>query len=61
MLFAIAGLSSQNPSIITIADAVFGFDPPIDPYALARAFQLDPYVVNSSSVVKALQAKFGAN
>ncbi|KAK9206159.1 hypothetical protein WN943_016432 [Citrus x changshan-huyou] len=46
---------SQNPGVITIADVVFGSDPPIDPYALARAFQLDPYVV------KALQAKFGAN
>ncbi|KAH9728229.1 Germin-like protein subfamily 1 member 20 [Citrus sinensis] len=45
----------QNPGVITIADVVFGSDPPIDPYALARAFQLDPYVV------KALQAKFGAN
>ncbi|ESR56546.1 hypothetical protein CICLE_v10024211mg [Citrus x clementina] len=44
-----------NPGVITIADVVFGSDPPIDPYALARAFQLDPYVV------KALQAKFGAN
>ncbi|GAY31836.1 hypothetical protein CUMW_280690 [Citrus unshiu] len=48
-------ISNQNPGVITIADVVFGSDPPIDPYALARAFQLDPYVV------KALQAKFGAN
>ncbi|KAJ4721146.1 Germin-like protein 1 [Melia azedarach] len=52
---AIAALSSQNPGVITIANAVFGADPPIDPYALGRAFQLDPYVV------KALQAKFGSN
>ena len=50
MLFPIAALSNQNPAVITITDAVFGSDPPIDPYALARTFQLDPYVV------KALQA-----
>ncbi|XP_031277733.1 germin-like protein subfamily 1 member 16 [Pistacia vera] len=50
---AFAGLSSQNPGVITIANAVFGSDPPIIPDFLARAFQLD---VN---VVKYLQSKFG--
>ncbi|KAJ0078497.1 hypothetical protein Patl1_23059 [Pistacia atlantica] len=50
---AFAGLSSQNPGVITIANAVFGSDPPINPDFLARAFQLD---VN---VVKYLQSKFG--
>lgn len=48
-------MSSQYPGVITIADAVLGSDPPTVPYALAMAFQLDPYVV------KALQAKFDAN
>ena len=57
MLFPIATLSSQNLGVITIADAVFGSDPPIDPYALPGAFQPE----SSPNVVKALQAKFGAN
>ncbi|KAG8649823.1 germin-like protein subfamily 1 member 13 [Manihot esculenta] len=38
---AFAGLSSQNPGVITIADAIFGPDPPINPDVLAKAFQLD--------------------
>ncbi|OAY44204.1 germin-like protein subfamily 1 member 17 [Manihot esculenta] len=38
---AFAGLSSQNPGLITIADAIFGPDPPINPDVLAKAFQLD--------------------
>ncbi|XP_031259169.1 germin-like protein subfamily 1 member 13 [Pistacia vera] len=49
---AFAGLSSQNPGVITIANAVFGSNPPINPDFLARAFMLD---VN---VVKNLQKKF---
>ena len=49
---AFSGLSSQNPGVITIAKAVFGSDPPINPDFLARAFQLD------QNVVKSLQAKF---
>ncbi|KAL5837591.1 hypothetical protein ACOSQ3_014760 [Xanthoceras sorbifolium] len=49
---AFAGLSSQNPGVITIANAVFGSDPAINPDVLARAFQLDQKVVES------LQAKF---
>ncbi|KAK0601000.1 hypothetical protein LWI29_020387 [Acer saccharum] len=48
----LCGLSSQNPGVITIANAVFGSDPPINPDFLARAFQLD------QKVVKSLQAKF---
>ena len=43
---AIAGLSSQNPGVITIANAVFGSDPPINPDVLTRAFQLDKKVVS---------------
>lgn len=55
---AFAGLSSQNAGVITdqnhkVTNAVFGSNPPIDPQVLARAFQLDAYIV------KELQAKFG--
>ncbi|XP_048235990.1 germin-like protein subfamily 1 member 16 [Ricinus communis] len=42
---AFAGLSSQNPGVITIANAVFGPNPPINPAVLAKAFQLDKNVV----------------
>ncbi|KAL4642360.1 hypothetical protein ACB092_02G011100 [Castanea dentata] len=42
---AFAGLSSQNPGLITIANAVFGSNPPINPDVLAKAFQLDKNVV----------------
>ncbi|CAL9031778.1 unnamed protein product, partial [Prunus brigantina] len=38
---AVAGLSSQNPGVITIANAVFGSNPPINPDVLAKAFQID--------------------
>ncbi|KAL1313212.1 hypothetical protein HN51_039797 [Arachis hypogaea] len=44
--FAIAGLSSQNPGVITIANAVFGSTPPISPEILAKAFQVDNNVIN---------------
>ncbi|XP_052191237.1 germin-like protein subfamily 1 member 11 [Diospyros lotus] len=43
---AIAGLSSQNPGVITIANAVFGSNPKINPNVLAKAFQLDKKVVD---------------
>ncbi|XP_044512160.1 germin-like protein subfamily 1 member 13 [Mangifera indica] len=49
---AFSGLSSQNPGVITIANTVFGSNPPINPDFLAEAFQLD---VN---VVKDLETKF---
>ncbi|CAN6926766.1 unnamed protein product [Brassica oleracea] len=42
---AFAGLGSQNPGTITIADAVFGSTPLIMPEILAKAFQLDVNVV----------------
>ena len=42
---AIAGLSSQNPGVITIANAVFGSKPNISPDILAKAFQVDKNVV----------------
>ncbi|KAM3377817.1 germin-like protein subfamily 1 member 17 [Capsicum galapagoense] len=43
---AFAGLSSQNPGVITIANAVFGSDPPINDNLLAKAFQVDKKVVD---------------
>ncbi|KAL8477314.1 hypothetical protein ACS0TY_029567 [Phlomoides rotata] len=43
---AFAGLSSQNPGVITIANAVFGSDPPINPDVLTRAFQVEKNVVD---------------
>ncbi|KAM3700564.1 hypothetical protein ACJW30_05G107500 [Castanea mollissima] len=42
---AFAGLSSQNPRLITIANAVFGSKPSINPDVLMKAFQLDKGVV----------------
>ncbi|XVE62669.1 hypothetical protein DITRI_Ditri06bG0137900 [Diplodiscus trichospermus] len=49
---AFAGLSSQNPGVITIAKAVFGSDAAINPDVLAKAFQLDKNIVNQ------LQSRF---
>ncbi|KAF2289903.1 hypothetical protein GH714_039088 [Hevea brasiliensis] len=50
---AIASLNSQNPGVITEANATFGSNPPINPDVLAKAFQL------GKKVVKDLQVKFG--
>ncbi|GLT25519.1 hypothetical protein SLA2020_006410 [Shorea laevis] len=49
---AFAGLSSQNPGVIAIANTVFGSDPPINPDALTKAFMLD------KNAVQYLQSKF---
>ena len=49
---AFAGLSSQNPGLITIAKAVFGSNLPISDDVLAKAFQLDKKTVDW------IQAKF---
>ncbi|KAK1325651.1 putative germin-like protein 2-1 [Acorus calamus] len=43
---AIAGLSSQNPGVITVANAVFGSNPKIDESVLAKAFQVDKKVID---------------
>ncbi|KAJ3670260.1 hypothetical protein LUZ60_010584 [Juncus effusus] len=43
---AIAGLSSQNPSLITVANAVFGTNLSISDDVLAKAFQLDKKTVD---------------
>ncbi|KAF8408750.1 hypothetical protein HHK36_004818 [Tetracentron sinense] len=45
-------LSSQNPGVITVANAVFGSNPSIVDDILAKAFQVDKNVVDS------LQSKF---
>ncbi|KAH7836540.1 hypothetical protein Vadar_002711 [Vaccinium darrowii] len=42
---ALASLSSQNPGVITIANAVFGSKPAIPSDVLAKAFQVDENVV----------------
>ncbi|XP_068654087.1 germin-like protein 8-2 isoform X2 [Aristolochia californica] len=49
---AIAALSSQNPGVITIADAVFGSNPKISADILARAFQVD------KKIIDLIQSKF---
>ncbi|KAB1207180.1 Germin-like protein subfamily 1 member 14 [Morella rubra] len=43
---AFAGFSSQNLRVITIADAVFGSNPPINFDVLTKAFQVDKNVIN---------------
>lgn len=43
---AIAALSSQNPGVITVANAVFGSKPPISPDVLAKAFQVDKKTID---------------
>ncbi|KAL2937728.1 Germin-like protein [Bienertia sinuspersici] len=50
--FGISGLSSQNPGVITIANAVFGSQPPISVDVLSKAFQID------DNLVKYLQNQF---
>ncbi|KAK7376333.1 hypothetical protein VNO78_34799 [Psophocarpus tetragonolobus] len=43
---AIGALSSQNPGVITIANAVFGSKPPISDEVLAKAFQVDKKIID---------------
>ncbi|KAJ1427516.1 RmlC-like cupin domain superfamily [Sesbania bispinosa] len=43
---AIAGLSSQNPGVITIANALFKVSPPISPEVLTKAFQVEKSVID---------------
>ncbi|KAL8128738.1 hypothetical protein V2J09_017893 [Rumex salicifolius] len=51
---AFASLSSQNPGVVTIANAVFGSQPPISLDVLAKSFQVDP------SIIKILQSQFAS-
>ncbi|CAO2841590.1 unnamed protein product [Amaranthus hypochondriacus] len=53
--FGISGLSSQNPGVITIANAVFGSQPPISVDVLAKGFDIEP------NLVKYLQGRFGSS
>ncbi|KAJ9551247.1 hypothetical protein OSB04_015292 [Centaurea solstitialis] len=50
--FGISTLSSQNPGIVTIANAVFGSKPDISTDILAKAFQ------TSTGMISNLQTKF---
>ncbi|PUZ75476.1 hypothetical protein GQ55_1G172700 [Panicum hallii var. hallii] len=43
---ALAALSSQNPGVITVANAVFGSKPSITDDILAKAFQVDKMIVD---------------
>lgn len=43
---AIAALGSQNPGVITVANAVFGSKPPISRDVLAKAFQADKKTID---------------
>ncbi|TVT98961.1 hypothetical protein EJB05_55697, partial [Eragrostis curvula] len=43
---ALAALSSQNPGVITVANAVFGSEPSISDDVLAKAFQVDKNTIN---------------
>ncbi|KAL6888620.1 hypothetical protein ACP4OV_009646 [Aristida adscensionis] len=49
---AIAGLSSQNPGVITVANTVFGSEPSISDDILAKAFQVD------KNTIGRIQAQF---
>jgi len=51
---ALSGLSSQNPGVVTVANAVFGSNPAISDDVLAKAFMLD------KNTIDWLQAKFSA-
>jgi len=52
---AFVGFGSQNPGTITIANAVFGSDPKINPDVLAKAFQVE------KNIIDYLQAQFWTN
>ncbi|KAK9267155.1 hypothetical protein L1049_009575 [Liquidambar formosana] len=43
---SVSALSSQNPGVITVANAVFGSNPPIASDVLSKAFQIDKNVVD---------------
>jgi quercetin dioxygenase-like cupin family protein len=49
---ALAALSSQNPGVITVANAVFGSEPSISDEVLAKAFQVDKNTIHQ------IQAQF---
>ncbi|CAH9110877.1 unnamed protein product [Cuscuta europaea] len=49
---SLSGLSSQNPGVITIGNAVFGSNSPIDSDVLTKAFQAD------TKIIEYLQSQF---
>ncbi|GKE81533.1 putative germin-like protein 2-1 [Tanacetum coccineum] len=49
---AVSGLSSQNPGIVTIANAVFGSKPDISIDILAKAFQTNNDVISTVQVLE---------
>ncbi|GAB2267598.1 Germin-like protein 8-2 [Dionaea muscipula] len=49
---ALVALSSQNPGVLTVANAVFGSTPPISIDVLTKSFQAD------SNVIKNIQSQF---
>ncbi|CAH9110869.1 unnamed protein product [Cuscuta europaea] len=49
---SLSGLSSQNPGVITIGNAVFGSNPPIDSDVLTKAFHVD------TKVIEYIQSRF---
>ncbi|XP_021898150.1 germin-like protein subfamily 1 member 18 [Carica papaya] len=42
---ALVAYNSQNPGVTVISNAIFGSNPPINPYILAKAFQLNIDVI----------------
>ncbi|CAO2044666.1 unnamed protein product [Urochloa humidicola] len=48
----IAGLGSQNPGLVRVADSVFGASPAVDDDVLAKAFRID------ADTVQRIKAKF---
>ncbi|CAK9174825.1 unnamed protein product [Ilex paraguariensis] len=48
---SISALSSQNPGVITVANAVFGSNLPLPADMLAKAFQVDKIVVDNLQVI----------
>ncbi|CAN6237240.1 unnamed protein product [Urochloa humidicola] len=51
----IAGLGSQNPGLVRVADSVFGASPDVDDDVLAKAFRID------ADTVRRIKAKFAAS
>ncbi|KAI3462465.1 hypothetical protein Pfo_019128 [Paulownia fortunei] len=43
---AFASLNSQNPGVVTLANAVFGSEPPVYSNVLAKAFQVDKKIID---------------
>ncbi|KAM7523234.1 hypothetical protein LguiA_013136 [Lonicera macranthoides] len=43
---AMVALSSQSPGIITIANTIFGSNPPVPTEVLTKAFQVDKWVID---------------